>query len=110
MLWVYGHDKYFYSYSAGIDFSRQNLTSTDVRFWLLKSIPALYKVKSLHLNTYVMGLGSLLIFYSVFYLVRGSILDVKFWREKSNPALKGELWGLRRVQSITGNGDDRKIE
>ena len=31
MLWVYGHYKYFPSYSAGIDFSRQNLTSTDVR-------------------------------------------------------------------------------
>ena len=29
------------SYSAGIDFSRQNLTSVDVRFWRLKSIPAL---------------------------------------------------------------------
>ena len=41
MLWVYGHYEYFYFYSAGIDFSRQNLTSTDVRFWRLKSIPAL---------------------------------------------------------------------
>ena len=30
MLWVYGHLKYFYSYSAVIDFNRQNLTSTDV--------------------------------------------------------------------------------
>ena len=30
-----------YSYSAGIDFSRQNLTSVDVRFCRLKSIPAL---------------------------------------------------------------------
>ena len=29
LTWDY---KYFYSYSAGIDFSRQNLTSTDVRF------------------------------------------------------------------------------
>ena len=28
----YGHWKHFYFYSAGIDFSRQNLTSTDVRF------------------------------------------------------------------------------
>ena len=28
MLWDYGHYKYFYSYSAGIDFRRQNLTST----------------------------------------------------------------------------------
>ena len=32
MLWVYGQYKYVDSYSAGIDFSRQNLTSTDVRF------------------------------------------------------------------------------
>ena len=29
------------SYSAGIDFRRQNLTSVDVRFRRLKSIPAL---------------------------------------------------------------------
>ena len=41
MLWDYDHYKYFNSYSAGIDFSRQNLTSTDLRFWRLKSIPAL---------------------------------------------------------------------
>ena len=27
--------------SAGTDFSRQNLTSLDVRFWRLKSVPAL---------------------------------------------------------------------
>ena len=39
VLWVYDHQKYLYSYSAGIDFSRQNLTSVDVRFWRLKSIP-----------------------------------------------------------------------
>ena len=31
----------FFSYSAGNDFSRQNLTSVDVRFWRLESIPAL---------------------------------------------------------------------
>ena len=41
ILWVYGLYKYFYSYGMGIDFRRQNLTSTDVRFWHLKSIPAL---------------------------------------------------------------------
>ena len=29
MLWVYVRDKYIDSYSAGMDFSRQNLTSTD---------------------------------------------------------------------------------
>ena len=42
MLWVYGHHNFFNSSSAGIDFRRQNLTSTDVRFWRLKSTPALY--------------------------------------------------------------------
>ena len=41
MLWVYGYYTYFYSYSAGIDFSCQNMASRDVRFWRLKSIPAL---------------------------------------------------------------------
>ena len=46
MLWVYGHYKYFNSYTAWIDFGRQNLTSTDVRFWRIKSIPALYDVWS----------------------------------------------------------------
>ena len=40
MLWGYGHQNIFYSYSAGIDFSHQNLTSTDVRIWRLKSILA----------------------------------------------------------------------
>ena len=29
---TFDHYKYVYSYSAGIDFTRQNLTSTDVRF------------------------------------------------------------------------------
>ena len=30
-------------YSAGINFSRQSLTSADVRLWRLKLIPALYE-------------------------------------------------------------------
>ena len=42
MLWVHGHYKYIYSYSAGIDFRRENLTSTDIRFSRLKLIPAPY--------------------------------------------------------------------
>ena len=41
MLWVYDQYKYFNSFSAGINFRRPNLTSIDVRFWRLKSIPAL---------------------------------------------------------------------
>ena len=45
--WVYDRLKYLYSYSAGIDIRRQNLTSTDVRFWRLKSMPALKGSNSL---------------------------------------------------------------
>ena len=37
MSWVYGH-YYYQSNSVGIHFRRQNLTSTDVRFWRLKWI------------------------------------------------------------------------
>ena len=44
MLWVYDHYNYFKSYSAENDFRRQNLTSTDVRFWRLKSVPALWEL------------------------------------------------------------------
>ena len=36
-----GHCKYFYSYSMGTGCRRQNLTSTDVRFWRLKSVTPL---------------------------------------------------------------------
>ena len=32
MLWGYGQQKYLYCHSAGIDFSCQNLTYTNVRF------------------------------------------------------------------------------
>ena len=35
------HYTCIYSYSAGIDFRSKNLMSTDVKFWRLKSIPAL---------------------------------------------------------------------
>ena len=39
MLSVYSHSKYFFS--AGTVFVRQNLTSLDVRFWRIKTVPAL---------------------------------------------------------------------
>ena len=41
MLRVYGHYRYFIFFSAWIVFIRQNLTSTDGRFWRIKTIPAL---------------------------------------------------------------------
>ena len=40
ILCVFTKKKLVNPYSAGIDFGRQNLTSVDVRFWRLKSIPA----------------------------------------------------------------------
>ena len=43
MLCVYGLKKYFY-FSTGTVFIRQNLTSTDVRFWRIKTVPALKKL------------------------------------------------------------------
>ena len=49
MLQVYGHYKYFDSFSAGIIFRHQNLTSikfwhqnlTSIKFWRLKTVPTL---------------------------------------------------------------------
>ena len=35
------HYKYFFCFSAGIVFIRQNLTSSDVRFWRINTVPAL---------------------------------------------------------------------
>ena len=42
MLWVY--DNYKYSFSVWIVFRRQILTSSDVRFWRLNTIPALIEL------------------------------------------------------------------
>ena len=43
MLWVYGRYKYFYTYSAGFDFRRQNLTSkVDPRAVMVKSLAITY--------------------------------------------------------------------
>ena len=44
MLWVYAHYKYFYSYSAGIDFRRQTLTCADVSL-TTKVAPRAVRVK-----------------------------------------------------------------
>ena len=41
MLWVDGYYKYFNFFSARIVFILQNLTSADVRFWRIKTVPVL---------------------------------------------------------------------
>ena len=43
VLWVYAHWKYFNSFSVGTVFIRQNLPSTDVGFWCIKTIPTMLK-------------------------------------------------------------------
>ena len=53
MLWVYVYYKYFNSSSAGIDFGCHNVTCTDVRFWRIKSIPAL---EELHRHSEMMSM------------------------------------------------------
>ena len=69
----------FNSYSAVIDFSRQNLTFTDVRFWRLKTIPALYR-----LNHYSR--------YNLFYKSIESLTFGMRWVFK-NPKL--QMFGLK---------------
>ena len=49
MLWVYNHYKYVNYFSTEIVFMRQNLTSTDVRFWRMKTIPVLTCLTVLHI-------------------------------------------------------------
>ena len=45
MLWVYGHYTCFNSFSVRNVFKRLNLTSTDVRFWCIKTVRALKGLK-----------------------------------------------------------------
>ena len=52
MLWVYGHSKYFNYFSTGTVFKRQNLTSTYVRCWRIKTVPALKGLIYLEGNCY----------------------------------------------------------
>ena len=84
MLWVYGHHKYVYPFSAGVYFIRQNLTSTDVRFWRIKSVPVL---KGLHINTLSSLTQSLSDFLSP-GLINGSgaLFSASVWSAPSNAA------------------------
>ena len=52
-LWVYGHYNLFNSFSIGTVFRRQNLTSIDVRFWRLKTFPALKWVNNWWFPTFI---------------------------------------------------------
>ena len=89
MLWVYGHYKYVYPYSAGIDFRRQNLTSkVDSRAvmvppWCIKhafQLVICYEIKWVTKNIYHYNLLSQIIIVYLPFSARGPILDVKIWR------------------------------
>ena len=47
MLWVYDHWNYFNSFSVWIVFRRENLPSTDSRFWRIKTVHSLKEPTSL---------------------------------------------------------------
>ena len=51
MLCVYGHCKYFNTFSAGIVVKRQNLISADVRLWRIKTVPTLKGLSAVLGNT-----------------------------------------------------------
>ena len=72
MLWVYGHT-YFNSHSAGIVFLRQNLTSTDVRFWRIKTVPALKGLTSTRLLLYW-----IITFWPLCKIIRFSTFSIRF--------------------------------
>ena len=77
MLYVNCHFKYFHFFSAETVFIRQNLTSTDVRFWHIKTVPALKGLRKNVLskdylpNTSIID-GALLTRVLIFYC-RGNI-------------------------------------
>ena len=70
MLWVYGYYKYFYSYSAGIDFRRQILTPKvdhrTVRFKIVH-ISGLLQLKNNVLNMLKKCSMASLVLYCVFF-------------------------------------------
>ena len=57
MLWIYGHYKYYNSFSVGTVFIRQNLTSTDVRLWRIKTVPAVKGINTKRLANIALLLG-----------------------------------------------------
>ena len=61
MVWVYGLYNYVNSFSAEDVFMRQNLTSRDVRFWRMKTAPAL---KGLNQHLYI-NVSCFLVAYSL---------------------------------------------
>ena len=74
------------SYSAGIDFSRQNLTSVDVRLWRLKSIHGKGTLSPCALNS--SGAYDWCVKFAWmqdFSRQNLTSVDVRFWRLKSIP-------------------------
>ena len=50
ILWVYGHYKYLNSFSAEADVIRHGLASRYVRFWYIRTVPALKGLKGYQLG------------------------------------------------------------
>ena len=68
----------FHSFSAGSVFIRQNVTSEDVRFWRLKTVPALH--------------GVILVYYVGAYSVNSQAIFVKFRKQYYHLATTLNIW------------------
>ena len=114
MLWVYGHYKYFHSYSAGIDFSRQNLTSRR-QILTTKVDPRTVRVKwwEIPLNPFSAGTYyelldlTYLVFYIHLKLTAVSHCASFKWMKKTNEALKelNNIYCMGSRLSIVSNHD-----
>ena len=107
MLWVYDRNTYFTSFSAGIVFIRQNLTSTDGRFWRIKTVPALkglifcktrifLAIRVLH-QIIILYFSMSLFIFTFQYLCK--IWVCQFWAHKFH--FSSWVWSpVKRVNSI----------
>ena len=102
--------KYFNYFSAVIDFTRQNLTSVDVRFWYDLLLQGVYRGDNetngfsyfeIIINVLILVLVSFIFIWIPIkyfnYFSAGTVIarqnltsvDVRFWRVKTVPAMKG---------------------
>ena len=101
MLWVYGEYKYLNSYSAAIDFSRQNLTSTDVSFGSFTTWG-----RFLHVGVWIAAIISLK------YLKSRTVVAMK-WNESDFKPPLGTYrlsWAMRTSRGWWNEWDDTAVQ
>ena len=123
MLCVYDHYKYFYSYSAGIDFSRQNLTSikvvpttTDtlsIDKHIIKHITILFSLSDHDILSREGGGPRVVVSTAAFHArVRGSVPGFGGFKETKmflpHPRVKVSIVGSLRDREVACSASDRQ--